>query len=605
MKFTFTGARANQLPESGAVAPHVHAPTVVSIGDQGHAQVMVDHALAFGGWWIVSGWKVGDFRLELTAGQRKIPCEIHKTERADVSLHFPQAGEELGFVLIAQGLDIADAGLSWSVGGDQGIIALSFTDAAIAPGAVAQLPGAARALLARRFATGSRQWKTLTAAISEPTPQLACGYLESAIVPIAGDQVIVCGWVVAVPGAQFWLEDDSGNVYDLADASWRSRQDVMDSVGDRFGPQALNSGFVVQLKRVGAANGFLLKAMTSQGVYLLHEIERTQMPADPVVVSRWLFGIAVSDSELAEHHRKVEGPVLSRLIDHSHALWSELPVTIKQLGTGPAEPLASVIVPLYGRVDFIESQMLEWVRDPWLLDHVELIYVLDDPRLAAAFGSHLEELHRLYRVPMRSVWGGVNRGYSGANNLGAASARGDYLVFLNSDVFPQSPGWLPPLLEVLRTRPDIGAVGPRLVFAEGGIQHAGMRFERLEEYGVWINRHPCLGLDPELDPNHELALMPAITGACLTMRRCDFDAVGGWDSGYLIGDFEDSDLCLKLRNSGLSIAYLPTVQMVHLERQSMSGLGDGTYRTRVTLWNAMRHQQRWKTLIETPLEPRT
>lgn len=602
MKFTFTGARTMPQPQAPDLAAQIRAPVMVAIGDQDHAQIMVDHALVFGGFWIVSGWKVGDFLLELTAGRSKVACEMHETIRADVSAHFPEAGDYLGFVLIAQCHDASEAGLSWEIEGKHGTIALSFAEANGAATAVAALEGAARALLARRFAVGSKEWKTLTAGLLESDPQLACGYLESAIVPVGGDQAIVCGWVVAVPGSLFWLEDDVGNVYDLNDASWRSRQDVMDSVGRRFGPQALNSGFVLRVERIGRARNFRLRAMTPQGVYLLHEIDRTEMPADPVEVSRWLFGIAIADSDLAEHHRKVEGPMLSALIDRSNAAWDDLPVAIKQLGIDPVDPLVSVIVPLHGRFDFIESQMLEWVRDSWLREHAELIYVLDDPRLMATFGSHMEELYRLYRIPMRWIWGGVNRGFSGANNLGASIARGDHLVFLNSDVFPQSPGWLPPLLDVLRARPDIGAVGPRLIFAEGGIQHAGMCFERLDEYAVWINRHPYLGLDPELDPSRELAIMPAITGACITLRRRDFDAVGGWDSGYLIGDFEDSDLCLKLREKGLSIAYLPDVQMVHLERQSMSALGDGTYRMRVTLWNAMRHQQRWKSLIETPAE---
>jgi GT2 family glycosyltransferase len=106
-----------------------------------------------------------------------------------------------------------------------------------------------------------------------------------------------------------------------------------------------------------------------------------------------------------------------------------------------------------------------------------------------------------------------------------------------------------------------------------------------------------MGFDPTLDPAKELTVVPAVTGACMLVRRCDFDAVGGWDTGYLIGDFEDSDLCLKLRSSGLASAYLPTVQLTHLERQSMRALGSGEYRMRVTLWNALRHQQRWGELI--------
>ncbi|MBO9718169.1 MAG: hypothetical protein J7507_15545, partial [Pseudoxanthomonas sp.] len=62
--------------------------------------------------------------------------------------------------------------------------------------------------------------------------------------------------------------------------------------------------------------------------------------------------------------------------------------------------------------------------------------------------------------------------------------------------------------------------------------------------------------------------------------------------------FEDSDFCLKLRAEGLASAYLPEIELVHLERQSLTALGSQDFRSKVTLWNALRHQQRWRQLIE-------
>jgi len=269
-----------------------------------------------------------------------------------------------------------------------------------------------------------------------------------------------------------------------------------------------------------------------------------------------------------------------------------------QLGNPTINPDVSVIVPLYGRSDFVEHQLLEFCRDAWFAQNAELIYVLDDPKLADSFPALAEYLYRLYRLPFKWVWGDVNRGYSGANNLGASQAAGTKLLFLNSDAFPQQPGWLQALLSVLDDHPEIGAVGPRLVFADGSIQHAGMEFMRRDELGIWINHHPFMGLDPKLDRAQELTMVPAVTGACLAIRRSDFDRIQGWDTGYLIGDFEDSDLCLKLRAEGLKIGYLPTVQLTHLERQSFKLLGQDDFRTRVTIYNAVRHQNRWQHLLE-------
>ena len=82
------------------------------------------------------------------------------------------------------------------------------------------------------------------------------------------------------------------------------------------------------------------------------------------------------------------------------------------------------------------------------------------------------------------------------------------------------------------------------------------------------------------------------------MRREVYDAVGGLDEKYLIGDFEDSDLCLKVRERGLEIACLPLpVTLIHLERQSLSGIGTPRFRDYVVHYNALRHHVRWGSTI--------
>jgi GT2 family glycosyltransferase len=122
-----------------------------------------------------------------------------------------------------------------------------------------------------------------------------------------------------------------------------------------------------------------------------------------------------------------------------------------------------------------------------------------------------------------------------------------------------------------------------------------MTFRYRGDLDIWTNHHPHMGLDPSLDPAGDTIVeVPAATGACLLVRRGDFESAGGWDTGYLIGDFEDSDLCLKLRESGMKILYNPLVQLTHLERQSFALLGKSDFKFRVVIYNAMRHQLRWE-----------
>jgi GT2 family glycosyltransferase len=266
------------------------------------------------------------------------------------------------------------------------------------------------------------------------------------------------------------------------------------------------------------------------------------------------------------------------------------------------DPEVSVIVPLYGRTDLVEHQLIEFSKDLDFRRSAELIYVIDDPRIVDYFDSLTLEFRARYGVPFRWVWGHENRGFAGANNLGAEFARGEYLLFMNSDVIPIAPGWLSQLTGAMDERPSLGAVGPRLLFPGGGIQHAGMRPVWDNWLGIWYNQHVMLGFDPALDRNRGLTEVPLITGACLMLRRTDFDAIGGWDTGYLIGDYEDSELCMRLRKRGMFVAYVPEVDLVHLERQSFKGVGDDQFRQKVTHLNAVRYRDRWNAMLESMAE---
>lgn len=566
--------------------------------------IKVDMAYRIGAQILVAGWASTKMDLQLKDGEQMLTSRRIQVARPDVASHFNLPDDQLGFVMVADSDGLATISLTWQFPGDQQLTsqALKFSAQSSISGTESAF-GPALGLLALSLPPHTPQWRDLiTKAPLSATPcRNAKGFLEGISACEQTDEAIVVGWVVHSPNSLVWLEDDAGNTYALENAYRRFRQDVNDAVGHEFGHASRNAGLVARISGLKVGNKVRLKTISETGIHILAEVQCAALPMDPVAAARWLFSIGTPMAELHCRMPLIDEPVLDALIQYRAKLWNELPVKITQLGTPSASPKVSVIVPLYGRTDFVEHQLLEFCSDPWFMEHAELIYVLDDPKLVDQFVAQAEALHRLYRLPFRWVWGNANRGFSGANNLGVKHANGEYFVFLNSDAFPQEPGWLQALVQVLQDRPDIGAVGPRLVFADGSIQHAGMEFLRRDELGVWVNHHPRMGLDPSLDPAKELTLVPAVTGACLAMRRTDFDLVDGWDTGYLIGDFEDSDLCLKLRAAGLHIAYLPNVQLTHLERQSFKLLGHDEFRTRVVIYNAVRHQTRWASLIELPL----
>jgi len=132
--------------------------------------------------------------------------------------------------------------------------------------------------------------------------------------------------------------------------------------------------------------------------------------------------------------------------------------------------------------------------------------------------------------------------FGAANNLiFKKECEGEYVLFLNNDIQPH-PGWLEDMVAILRNDPTVGVVGSRLYYPNGTPQHLGVAFMN-EGAPVNISQHFSRALKPhfaEVDRCYR-----AVTGACLLMRRTDFEKAGGFPSGYDYG-YEDVDLCMNV-----------------------------------------------------------
>lgn len=260
----------------------------------------------------------------------------------------------------------------------------------------------------------------------------------------------------------------------------------------------------------------------------------------------------------------------------------------RQFGEPPEVPTTSVIVPLYGRCDFMRHQLAHFADDPDF-QACDLIYVVDDPRLIEEVHNLAAKYQWLFGIPFRVVWYGRNLGFAGANNVGVKFARAKRLLLMNSDVIPIAPGWLSELNAAMDNLPDAGAVGPLLQYADGSIQHAGMYPLRCDFLpGFLLNTHPNQGMHWE--GGDEPTEHPLLTAACLLLDTEEYRALGGLDEGYVIGDFEDSDLCLALRQKGKRLYVAPKARAWHLERQSQTMDLIGSTRQLITLFNAWRYQ---------------
>jgi ADP-heptose:LPS heptosyltransferase/GT2 family glycosyltransferase len=161
--------------------------------------------------------------------------------------------------------------------------------------------------------------------------------------------------------------------------------------------------------------------------------------------------------------------------------------------------------------------------------------------------------------------------WSRFNNLATQASKGDYLLFLNDDVEIIDPAWLDTLVEQA-ARPEVGAVGPQLLYPDQRVQHAGMFLTRLG-----VARHAFRHAAAD-DPGYfGLALsqreVTAVTGACLITRRETFEALGRFDENHEVVN-NDIDYCLRASRSGLRCIYTPHTRLIHHELASRAAIDD-------------------------------
>lgn len=176
------------------------------------------------------------------------------------------------------------------------------------------------------------------------------------------------------------------------------------------------------------------------------------------------------------------------------------------------------------------------------------------------------------------------------NNLAAAEADAEVLVFLNNDTVVLTRDWLDELTSQVQ-RPEVGVVGCRLLYGDGTIQHVGF-VAREEVYSFLV--HEGVGR-PGADAGYlgRHALMHscvAVTGACIAIRTEVFRTLGGFDSASFAVEGNDVDLCLRAQADGLRVLYDPYATLYHLESKSRGFNFDPVRRERAEtasrlLWN--------------------
>ena len=425
---------------------------------------------------------------------------------------------------------------------------------------------------------------------------------------VSDKAMLICGWVFSLhprePIADLTITDE----YNMADATsfWHQairlpRVDVVEGF-DLKGPRNQPLGFLCFIEDIWLdAKRASITASTIEGQSLTEVKEVLELSANPIALSEYLFSLfPLQDDKLRRLLDDHVGPAIYTTWQTYREVtkYENSDITTEVLGEEPKNPEVSILIPLYKRYDFVEYQLSQFALDPYM-STAEIIYINDDPEIHMALLNYCRANQPIYNVPFKVVHAGRNLGYAGANNLGASVAKADTLLLLNSDVMPKRPGWLPRMLQSYTSKDDMGALGVRLLYEDESIQHDGMRFVPYDYFqGMWICEHPAKGLSSSLKPATKgLLEVEAVTGACLMIAAELYKQVGGLDENYILGDFEDSDLCLKLYKQGLKTYLNAEVELYHLERQSQNLFSNSDWKAKLTAYNCWQHTERWHDTI--------
>jgi GT2 family glycosyltransferase/glycosyltransferase involved in cell wall biosynthesis len=184
----------------------------------------------------------------------------------------------------------------------------------------------------------------------------------------------------------------------------------------------------------------------------------------------------------------------------------------------------------------------------------------DDPE---ALDYLRETRHKVLRIPNPAG----KFSFAAINNRAVEQVSADYVLFLNNDTEVVTPDWLSRMVGYL-SLPGVGAVGARLLFPDGRIQHAGIIHGY---YNGMVG--PAFKLLPAWNHGYLSYAMvarnySAVTAACLLTRRDLFLGAGGFDEQNFSVAYNDVDYCYRLEAAGHRTVYCPAAELIHHEGYS-------------------------------------
>jgi glycosyltransferase involved in cell wall biosynthesis/uncharacterized coiled-coil protein SlyX len=227
----------------------------------------------------------------------------------------------------------------------------------------------------------------------------------------------------------------------------------------------------------------------------------------------------------------------------------------------PEEPLVSIIIPTKDGVDIL-SKCIDGLLNKTDYKNFEIIIVNNQSKEPATY-EYFKSLSTRSNIKIIDFNEPFN--YSKINNIAVSKANGTVLALLNNDIEIINRDWLREMVSHAM-RPEIGAVGARLYYPDGTVQHAGVLLGYKGKAG-----HMYRHASPEWLGYWARAVLiqnlTAVTAACMVLRKQVFNEVEGFDENFSV-TFNDVDLCLRIHERGYRNLYTPYAEMYHHESKT-------------------------------------
>lgn len=231
------------------------------------------------------------------------------------------------------------------------------------------------------------------------------------------------------------------------------------------------------------------------------------------------------------------------------------------LPAGARELTVSLVIPTRDRADLLQ-RCIDTIRRFTDWPKLEII-VIDNGSAEQATHAYFADITR-HGVRVLPMPGPFN--YADLNNRAIAQASGDIIGLVNNDIEALHEGWLDEIVVQL-LQPNVGAVGAKLLWPNGMVQHGGVLLGVGNVAGHFGNRLA----DADWGDHGRNQLVQQVSGctaACLFLRKADYFKLGGMDGNAFPVAFNDVDLCLKVRAEGKTIVWTPFAKLLHAESAS-------------------------------------